>query len=157
MRVRIFDVGADGALVYRDEDYLSTCFPERDDYLDAFDALIGGGSHRVGGGAAPEILLIRADDDADDREERILRREIARRVVTEVERISRRRDLIDIHLCMELGAVHEGDCPLRLRDLAAADIADAVHDVLGIHRHLDHRFGTGRLDTVAFLPRFAAV
>lgn len=157
MRVRIFHVADDGALTFSADDRLSVVMPERnDDYNEALDALLNGGSATIGGGAAPQFLLIRADDDvADDRESRILRRAIARRVASQPGAATKPHD--DLLLCLDLGAVHEGDCPLRLRDMAAADISDVVHDVMGISRHLVRRHGAVQLDTAAFMPRFAAV
>lgn len=54
---------------------------------------------------------------------------------------------------MDLTACHANGCPLRLQDLLEADDLNLVHDVVGIHRHIDHE--TGALGG-SFLPRFHA-
>lgn len=53
---------------------------------------------------------------------------------------------------MSVVACHLNGCPLRLEALAAASDFDLVHDVTGIHGHVDRK--TGRLNGV-FKPRFA--
>ena len=58
---------------------------------------------------------------------------------------------------LELGMVHDRVVPLRLDDMLKAERnIDLVHDVVGIHRHLDYgmKEGTARLRD-CFLPRFA--
>lgn len=55
-----------------------------------------------------------------------------------------------LELIMDLAAVH-ARCPLRLAEMAAADDADLMHDIIGIRRHLDRRTGELR----RFAPRFA--
>jgi hypothetical protein len=52
----------------------------------------------------------------------------------------------------ELHFVHEKICRLRLREMLDADEGNLMHDVAGIHRHLD--MVTERL-TAGFCPRFA--
>lgn len=59
---------------------------------------------------------------------------------------------VRMDLQMDLTAVHANGCPLRLRELAAADDFDFTHDVFGIMRHIDRK--TGKLGDF-FLPRFA--
>lgn len=65
-------------------------------------------------------------------------------------RIVRPVSRMDMH--MDITACHCNGCPLRLRDLLAADDANFGHDVFGISRHIDRK--TGRLGG-SFLPRFA--
>lgn len=52
---------------------------------------------------------------------------------------------------MDLTAAHANGCPLRLRDLLAADDGNFAHDIFGIRRHIDRN--TGKLGG-CFLPRF---
>lgn len=54
---------------------------------------------------------------------------------------------------MDFTAVHANGCPLRLAELLAADDFNFVHDVFGIHRHIDR--DTGDLKNF-FSPRFSA-
>jgi hypothetical protein len=56
----------------------------------------------------------------------------------------------------ELMTVHTEIIPLRLEDMLKGADADLVHDVAGIHRHLDYgaRHRKPQL-TLCFLPRFA--
>lgn len=51
---------------------------------------------------------------------------------------------------MDLSACHASGCPLDLAALESAREVDLMHDLLGIHRHLDRR--TGELRDM-FLPR----
>src|SRR5688500_17681889 len=53
---------------------------------------------------------------------------------------------------IDVTAVHENGCPLRLRELLLADDLNFAHDVFGIRRHLDR--DTGHLRGY-FVPRFA--
>jgi hypothetical protein len=56
----------------------------------------------------------------------------------------------------ELMTVHTEIIPLRLEDMLKGADADLMHDVGGIHRHLD--YGKRRQKpqlTLCFLPRFA--
>ncbi len=53
---------------------------------------------------------------------------------------------------MDITACHANGCPLRLKDLLEADDFNFVHDVFGIHRHIDRE--TGQLGGF-FRPRFA--
>jgi hypothetical protein len=52
----------------------------------------------------------------------------------------------------EVTIVHREIVPLRLSALLAADKVDFVHDILGIHRHLD---SSEQMLTECFHPRFA--
>jgi hypothetical protein len=54
-------------------------------------------------------------------------------------------------LTMDITAVHANGNRLRLADLAMADDFNVLHDVGGIHRHIDRE--TGKLGD-CFLPRF---
>src|SRR3546814_9284171 len=54
---------------------------------------------------------------------------------------------------MDLAACHANGNRLRLDDLAKADDFNLLHDVVGIHRHLDRE--TGKLMD-HFVPRFTA-
>lgn len=54
-------------------------------------------------------------------------------------------------IMMDIEATHCNGCPLKLDKLLAADNFNFMHDVTGIHRHLDRE--TGKL-TDCFLPRF---
>lgn len=54
---------------------------------------------------------------------------------------------------MDLMAVHEHSCRLRLDDLLTADDSNFAHDVFGINQHLNRK--TYQLED-CFLPRFAA-
>lgn len=55
-------------------------------------------------------------------------------------------------LMMDITACHANGCPLRLKELLAADDINFSHDVFGIRRHLDR--STGWLKD-GFHPRFA--
>lgn len=59
-------------------------------------------------------------------------------------------DKMDI--MMNLIACHNHPQPLRLADMAEADDFNLMHDVYGLHRHLDRN--TGEL-TECFSPRFS--
>jgi len=59
-------------------------------------------------------------------------------------------DIQTIH--MDLEACHCNGCTLDLAKLAEAPLADLLHDVAGINRHLDRE--TGKLSG-CFLPRCA--
>lgn len=54
---------------------------------------------------------------------------------------------------MDLCATHANGCPMDFKRLSEADDFNFVHDVGGIHRHLDRK--TGQLMN-HFLPRFTA-
>ena len=53
---------------------------------------------------------------------------------------------------MDIVATHANGCPLDLAQLAIADDYTFMHDVQGIHRHIDRE--TGQL-TDCFVPRTA--
>lgn len=57
-----------------------------------------------------------------------------------------------LSLHMDIEACHSNGCPLRLKDLLAADDFNFSHDVFGIRDHIDRT--TGRL-LDHFVPRFA--
>lgn len=57
-----------------------------------------------------------------------------------------------VGLTMDLIACHANGCYLKLREFLEADDFNFLHDVVGIHRHLDRK--TGQLDD-CFVPRFA--
>jgi hypothetical protein len=59
-------------------------------------------------------------------------------------------DQITVEMC--LMATHMNGCPLRLDHLLAARDFDFLHDLYGIHRHLNRE--TGKLDSF-FIPKFA--
>lgn len=61
-----------------------------------------------------------------------------------------RLDQKELH--MDITATHANGCPLRLQHLLNADDFNFVHDVFGIHRHINRE--TGKLDN-HFLPRFS--
>lgn len=56
-------------------------------------------------------------------------------------------------LVMDLIACHRNGCELDLAGLLTASDFDFIHDIGGIHRHLDRK--TGRL-TDCFVPRYSA-
>lgn len=53
---------------------------------------------------------------------------------------------------MDITAAHRNGCPLRLRELIAADDFNFSHDVFGIRRYLNRE--TGELGS-CFVPRYA--
>jgi len=53
---------------------------------------------------------------------------------------------------MDIDACHSNGCALDLVALAAANISDLVHDVVGISNHINRK--TGELED-GFLPRYA--
>lgn len=55
-------------------------------------------------------------------------------------------------ICLDLGKVHDSGCPLDLAGLLVCRESDLLHDVMGIHRHLDR--DTGEL-LECFWPRYA--
>jgi hypothetical protein len=60
--------------------------------------------------------------------------------------------IMPVYIEAEIGFVHKNIVALRLRELRDADDGNFMHDVAGIHRHLNME--TERLDD--FRPRFAA-
>lgn len=54
---------------------------------------------------------------------------------------------------MDLMAVHEHGCPLKLTELLNAENFDFAHDVFGINHHLNRK--SYQLED-CFLPRYAA-
>jgi hypothetical protein len=54
---------------------------------------------------------------------------------------------------MDITATHANGCPLRLKELLAAEPFNFAHDVFGIRRHLNRE--TGALEN-CFVPRYAA-
>ena len=60
------------------------------------------------------------------------------------------KDRIDMY--MDVTATHQNGCPLKLKELLAADDFNFFHDIYGIYNHLDRK--TGELKN-CFLPRFA--
>jgi hypothetical protein len=60
------------------------------------------------------------------------------------------RAVLDID--MDVTACHANGCPLDLKRLLFASDFNFLHDIEGIHRHLDRT--TGKLKN-CFLPRFA--
>ena len=61
-----------------------------------------------------------------------------------------RSDLLQ-HTVMDISATHANGNPLRLESLLATDDFNLLHDVVGIHNHLDR--STGKLIN-HFRPRF---
>lgn len=57
-------------------------------------------------------------------------------------------------IMMDIDACHSNGCPLQLQKLLEASRLDFIHDVLGIHRHIDRT--TGKLQD-CFLPRYNAL
>lgn len=57
------------------------------------------------------------------------------------------------HLVMDITATHTSGCKLKLQELLDAPLGDFLHDVCGIHKHLNRE--TGKLED-CFLPRYAA-
>lgn len=57
-----------------------------------------------------------------------------------------------LELVMDITATHANGNPLRLDDMLIGSDMDLLHDVYGIHRHLDRR--TGKLGGF-FVPRFS--
>lgn len=151
MRVSIFDAQPDGRIVFRAEDDLAIIMPERDDaYEEAVEALYIVGYAFVGGGAAPEVMLVRTGGDAD-RERAALRTVVAGRALMALRRQGP-TPLTRADLVLALMQAEDQGCRLRLRDLAAADEADVVHDVMGIHANRNRV--TGAVDLTTFRPRF---
>jgi len=58
-----------------------------------------------------------------------------------------------LNTSMDITACHANGCPLRLKDLLAADDFNFFHDVLGVKNHLNRK--TGKLDG-RFMPRYSA-
>jgi len=56
------------------------------------------------------------------------------------------------YIASELRVCHEEICPLRLQDLLDAELPHLMHDVYGIHQHMDILDGSFR---ECFQPRFA--
>lgn len=57
-----------------------------------------------------------------------------------------------MEIIMDLSVVHNHDCGLDLAQFSAADDFNLLHDVVGIHNHLNRK--TGKLED-CFVPRFA--
>ncbi|MCK5017520.1 MAG: hypothetical protein KAS32_10675 [Candidatus Peribacteraceae bacterium] len=55
-------------------------------------------------------------------------------------------------IIMDLQAAHTCGCPLKLTELAEANINDLLHDIHGINQHLNRT--TGELED-CFPPRYA--
>jgi len=80
-------------------------------------------------------------------------RELIRRIASRVECLTGMNNPEELlSLSMDLAATHKNGCPLDLERLAGFDDFNLMHDVIGIHTHLDR--ATGRL-TGHFLPRCA--
>lgn len=63
-----------------------------------------------------------------------------------------------IAIASEVTIVHREIMPLRLDELLATDDSNFVHDIAGIHRHLDYGgSSTSPSLTGCFVPRFANV
>jgi hypothetical protein len=61
--------------------------------------------------------------------------------------------LVDtVHIMMNLTAAHLNGCPLKLKDMLAADDLNLMHDIGGIDQHINR--DTGKLEN-QFVPRFA--
>jgi len=58
-----------------------------------------------------------------------------------------------LDLSMSLEACHALACPLDLEAMALAPASDLLHDVVGIHHHLDRDTGTRLKD--CFVPRYS--
>lgn len=56
------------------------------------------------------------------------------------------------HIMMNLTATHLNGCPLKLKDMLAADDLNLMHDINGIDRHINR--DTCKLEN-QFVPRFA--
>jgi hypothetical protein len=85
---------------------------------------------------------------------------IAERAVTLYERFGmlddRNARFARVAIADEVLVVHREIVPLRLDEFLAADDSNFVHDISGIHRHLD--YGTTRQAARlrdCFMPRFA--
>lgn len=89
---------------------------------------------------------------ADNPEDQRLLVDIAHRAVRFAAKQDQKVNFID--LMMDLTACHTNGNPLRLKELAAANDFNFVHDVFGIRRHLDRE--TGQLDG-RFSPRFTDI
>jgi hypothetical protein len=59
------------------------------------------------------------------------------------------------YIAAELTIVHDEIVPLRLDDMLAGPDEDFMHDICGIHRHLE--IGKPSKLTDCFLPRYARV
>ena len=59
-------------------------------------------------------------------------------------------------IAAELALVHNSIVPLRLQEMLDGRDSDVMHDIAGIHRHLNLTGKTPALDD-CFLPRFAKV
>lgn len=79
---------------------------------------------------------------------------IVARYVAQVQRLAIRMTPTDrLVLEMDVEAVHSNGMPLKLEELAHANTSDLVHDIAGIHRHIDRN--SGQLQD-CFVPRYAA-
>ncbi len=58
-----------------------------------------------------------------------------------------------LNTLMDIEATHLNGNPLRLKDLFEADNFNFMHDIIGIHNHIDRE--SGKL-TRGFSPRFSA-
>ena len=61
-------------------------------------------------------------------------------------------DVKPVDVMMDIQCVHQNSCPLRLVQLSEADDFNLMHDIVGIHNHLDRK--TKKLEG-CFLPRYA--
>lgn len=75
---------------------------------------------------------------------------IARRAVAFYERMG--TNVLPVYIATEISYVHNQVIRLRLQDMLDADDFNFMHDIAGIHRHLDVKHD--RLND-CFLPRFA--
>jgi hypothetical protein len=90
---------------------------------------------------------VRLNAPAPDRD---LIQKIFRRAQSLYEEHGVKQDWLALH--MDISACHLNGNPLRLDDLLAADAVNFMHDISGIHRHLDRT--TGQLGG-CFRPRFS--
>jgi hypothetical protein len=97
-----------------------------------------------------EMKVNQIDFEASPSDAQAIREIVKRAVVFNVKNGGPRVDPLDLN--MDLTATHLNGCPLKLQELLEADDFNLIHDVFGIHRHLDRN--TGKLKN-CFLPRFA--
>jgi len=105
-------------------------------------------------GLSPEKQKTLFAPDTREMEEEEMIEVIVNRAMGILKRISRTPKLSRALLISEVTSIHRNVWRLRLYDLLAADDLDLIHDVMGIHNHLDIDAKGKLILKDCFVPRY---